>query len=163
MSKFCVKCGTRMDDNAMVCPECRMQQARYVSPQQIQSENDKQTGGRNGKSIASLVISIIGLLIWCWAFDWWLLAVENGPFINEVLAVWLPSLDIPIAVVGLSFGIQGMKSGVKTTTLVGIILNSLCLIFCVFNTLILVSVSWVTLYGEQICDFLINVGIIIPQ
>ena len=26
MAKYCMKCGIRMDDNDMVCPECGMQQ-----------------------------------------------------------------------------------------------------------------------------------------
>lgn len=37
MAKYCTKCGIRMDDNDMVCPECGMQQGGYASPQEMQS------------------------------------------------------------------------------------------------------------------------------
>lgn len=35
MAKYCTKCGIRMDDNDMVCPECGMQQGGYASPQEM--------------------------------------------------------------------------------------------------------------------------------
>lgn len=136
MSKFCVKCGTRMDDNAMVCPECRMQQAGYVSPQQIQSGNDKQTGGSTEKAGVSLMIGSVGIIVWCvfvGMFGW---VLETSDLDDLRLAQCIPIPGIPIAAVGLSLGIQGMKSNAKTKALAGIIVNILCLVFCVLNTLI---------------------------
>lgn len=94
------------------------QQAGYVSPQQIYSGNDKQTGGSTEK---------VG------QFGW---VLEVSGLDDLRVAQCIPIPGIPIAAVGLSLGIQGMKSNAKTKALAGIILNILCLALCVFNALL---------------------------
>ena len=84
MAKYCTKCGIRMDDNDMVCPECGMQQGGYASPQEMQSIDGMRPQESNGKSVASLVLGIVGVIAWC-----------------------LPILGLPVGVIGLIMGIQG--------------------------------------------------------
>ena len=51
MAKYCMKCGIRMDDNDMVCPECGMQQGGYASPKEMQSIDGMRPQESNGKSV----------------------------------------------------------------------------------------------------------------
>ena len=101
MAKYCMKCGIRMDDNDMVCPECGMQQGGYASPQES-----------NGKSVASLVLGIVGVIAWC-----------------------LPILGLPVGVIGLIMGIQGYnRSNAKGMAMAGIVLSIICLVLTIINS-----------------------------
>lgn len=95
MAKYCTKCGIRMDDNDMVCPECGMR------PQES-----------NGKSVASLVLGIVGVIAWC-----------------------LPILGLPVGVIGLIMGIQGYnRSNAKGMAMAGIVLSIICLVLTIINS-----------------------------
>ena len=98
MAKYCTKCGIRMDDNDMVCPECGMQQGGYASPKEMQSIDGMRPQESNGKSVASLVLGIVGVIAWC-----------------------LPILGLPVGVIGLIMGIQGYnRSNAKGMAMAGI-------------------------------------------
>ena len=99
MAKYCTKCGIRMDDNDMVCPECGMQQGGYASPKEMQSIDGMRPQESNGKSVASLVLGIVGVIAWC-----------------------LPILGLPVGVIGLIMGIQGYnRSNAKGMAMAGIV------------------------------------------
>ena len=53
MAKYCMKCGIRMDDNDMVCPECGMQQGGYASPKEMQSIDGMRPQESNGNIYSS--------------------------------------------------------------------------------------------------------------
>lgn len=94
-----------------------------ITPIQPEETNDKdiQSKESNGKSVASFVLGIIGMMAWC-----------------------LPILGFPVGVVGLTFGLHEKNSNAKMMTLAGIILNILCLALCLFNTLIDVYLLWLS-------------------
>ena len=84
----------------------------HIQPEET-NDKDIQSKESNGKSVASFVLGIIGMMAWC-----------------------LPILGFPVGVVGLTLGIHEKNSSSKMMTLAGIILNILCLALCVFNTLL---------------------------
>lgn len=61
-----------------------MQQGGYASPKEMQSIDGMRPQESNGKSVASLVLGIVGVIAWC-----------------------LPILGLPVGVIGLIMGIQG--------------------------------------------------------
>lgn len=112
MAKYCTKCGIRMDDNDMVCPECGMQQGGYASPQEMQSIDGMRPQESNGKSVASLVLGIVGVIAWC-----------------------LPILGLPVGVIGLIMGIQEYnRSNAKGMAMAGIVLSIICLVLTIINS-----------------------------
>ena len=104
MAKYCT--------NDMVCPECGMQQGGYASPQEMQSIDGMRPQESNGKSVASLVLGIVGVIAWC-----------------------LPILGLPVGVIGLIMGIQGYnRSNAKGMAMAGIVLSIICLVLTIINS-----------------------------
>lgn len=66
----------------------------------------------NGKSVASLVLGIVGVIAWC-----------------------LPILGLPVGVIGLIMGIQGYnRSNAKGMAMAGIVLSIICLVLTIINS-----------------------------
>lgn len=116
MSKFCIKCGTELEDDAMFCDDCGTKQ---IVPQQpvtnLVADNPDQASKVNlsngekqsGFGIASLVIGIISLLT---------LGVF---FVPEIL--------------GIVFGILGLSDKAKkhTCAIAGLTISILSFFFVI--------------------------------
>lgn len=132
MAKYCMKCGGQCADQAMQCPRCGamlgMQNSGhvsqrpsgggsqfsggYASPKEMQSIDGMRPQESNGKSVASLVLGIVGVIAWC-----------------------LPILGLPVGVIGLIMGIQGYnRSNAKGMAMAGIVLSIICLVLTIINS-----------------------------
>ena len=85
-----------------------MQQGGYASPQEMQSIDGMRPQESNGKSVASLVLGIVGVIAWC-----------------------LPILGLPVGVIGLIMGIQGYN---RSMAMAGIVLSIICLVLTIINS-----------------------------
>lgn len=70
MSKFCVKCGKKLEDNAKFCDSCGSETDKEVvesvvinNVEAIQTEGSTNNGKANGLSIASMVLSIVSVFL----------------------------------------------------------------------------------------------------
>ncbi len=106
MSKYCIKCGAELEDNAMFCDDCGAQQMMQSAPiKEVASNQVKMSNADNkkmkesGYGIASLVLGIISVL--------------------TLGALFLPEL------LGIIFGICGLRDKSKKTSLAltGLILS----------------------------------------
>lgn len=74
-------------------------------------ESGPQKPKSNGKSVASLVLGLVGLVAWC-----------------------LPLIGFPVTIVGLIMGILGVKERKNGMAIAGIVLSAITLVITVFNS-----------------------------
>lgn len=105
--KYCVKCGTALDDDAEFCSKCGAsqkskepeKQKNYSSWDSISSETAKapvptveDRNSRKGRGIASLVLGLVGLV--CFGISW------------AVAAIPLSIVCFVCGIIGLILGAQ---------------------------------------------------------
>lgn len=101
---YCVKCGKEIEDGTIFCSNCGM---NLSTNDDVRLNVQKQT---TGKSIASLVLGIVGIIAWI-----------------------IPIVGLPIGIIGLVMGILGAKRSRKGMAVAGIVLSVLCLVLTIIN------------------------------
>lgn len=117
---FCRNCGTEIPDNIMYCPKCGQSQQTSPMPGPMQNPYANQYDiyeqapkEKQGMAITSLVLGLVGLIGWLF-----------------------PCCGYPITILGLIFGIIGIKKGGKTMATVGIVLSSITLVLTIINFIV---------------------------
>ena len=116
---FCRNCRTEIPDNIMYCPKCGQSQQTSPMPGPMQNPYANQYDiyeqapkEKQGMAITSLVLGLVGLIGWLF-----------------------PCCGYPITILGLIFGIIGIKKGGKTMATVGIVLSSVTLVLTILNSI----------------------------
>ena len=91
---YCSNCGKEISAEAVVCPSCGFEIKKVGS----------------GRSIASLVLGILGLFTWL-----------------------LPIIGLPMSIVGLVLGATGMKRGSRGLAIAGLVLSIIALVLTIIN------------------------------
>ena len=63
---YCAKCGTQLEENAQICPNCSAviaQESVEKAPEETTTEVAPTPGKWSGKSITGFVLSLVGILI----------------------------------------------------------------------------------------------------
>jgi len=101
----CKKCGAQLDESSKFCDKCGAKQE--FEPETTQAPCASGAAGAlqeanelkgNKKAVASLVISIIGLIAWL-----------------------LPLVGLPVSIAGLIFGLKSLKSDKRKMAIIGIV------------------------------------------
>lgn len=107
---FCMHCGAEMDEHAVFCSKCGQRVHTDLKPHELSSEPE---AAKNGIAVASLVLGSVGILAWL-----------------------IPLFGFPITILGLVFGIIGIKKGGKGIAIAGIVLSAITLLFTTANSAI---------------------------
>ena len=123
--RYCRKCGSQIDDEAVVCPKCGVPTDLYnksnqgsangnVTKDGISKMQDNLMGNnRKGHATASFTLGFVNLLLWL-----------------------IPLLGFPGTIVGLIMGILGLQSTYRGKAIAGIVLCSICLLLTLINSII---------------------------
>lgn len=132
MSKQCIYCGTDMDDDALFCGECgKKQESEEKHPtvsqtilekeplNNIQPEfkRDKKAERKQDPKHLAILSLIFGIISYPLS-----------------LTILIPLVTVPL---GIIFGVKGLKSSKKKTSILGLILNFSFVILIVVGILML--------------------------
>ncbi|MBQ2639990.1 MAG: zinc-ribbon domain-containing protein [Bacilli bacterium] len=117
----CSKCGKKLKKGDLFCGECGTKVGKKVAKKKEEVSKKETKKSNEGLVVASLVIGIIAIIF------------------SAVLNI----LIVPLAILGLIFGIVGKSSKGKGKKIAGIILNSLALFIAivVFTIIVVFIVS----------------------
>ncbi|MDD5900068.1 MAG: zinc-ribbon domain-containing protein [Lachnospiraceae bacterium] len=107
---FCMHCGAEADEHAVFCSKCGQRLHTDLEHHEISAEPGV---AQNGIAVASLVLGCVGILAWL-----------------------IPLFGFPITILGLVFGIIGVKKGGKGIAITGIVLSTITLLFTTVNSAI---------------------------
>lgn len=109
---YCMKCGAQLSDNAQFCSSCGNRQTPETEASSTEFQFSTPVTQERPKSIAALVLGIIGLLAWL-----------------------IPLIGFPITIVGLVLSTKGMRAK-KAYATAGLVLNIIGLFLTIANSAI---------------------------
>lgn len=133
MSKFCSNCGNEVDEKAVICVKCG-----------VPIDNISKTK-ENGKSIASLVLGIIGLVFAVLV----LLGMEDADISMDLAfqsigykisyGIGFILIQASLGITGLCLGASAYKNTKNNKNKAGIILSVITLVICIIQFIIIMS------------------------
>ena len=112
ITMYCIKCGTPLNDGAQFCSSCGSKQTPEPVADASLYPPIAPAMQERPKSIAALVLGIIGLIAWLF-----------------------PLAGLPVTIVGLVLSVNGMKAQ-KAYAKAGLVLNIIGLVLTIINSAI---------------------------